>query len=54
MVSHMNRIFLRRDKKSIEAELEAEIQEFKKNKKIIEAELRELIWELIHKRGKEK
>ena len=39
------------DKKSIEAEVEAELREFKKNKNIIEAELRELVWELIHKRG---
>jgi len=47
----MNKISLRRDKKSIEAELEAELREFKKNKKSIEAELRELVWGLIHKRG---
>ena len=39
------------DKKSIEAGLEADLQEFKKNKKIIEAELREVVWEVIHKRG---
>jgi hypothetical protein len=39
------------DKKRIDAELEAELQEFKKNKKLIEAELRELVWALIHKSG---
>lgn len=39
------------DEASIEAGLEAEVQEFKKNKKSIEAELRELVWELIRRRA---
>jgi hypothetical protein len=39
------------DKKRIDADLEAELQELKKNKRVIEAELRELVWGLIHKKG---
>jgi hypothetical protein len=50
MIGLMNKICSKHNKESIEAELEAGIQELKKNRKIIEAELRELVWGLIHNR----